>query len=138
MPRFRKYGKRPRKTRRYRKAASRLPKQLYRLKRQIRSLRPEVKYTDYMQSATNGGTWSAATKTIDGQALVAAGTSTPRVFLLNGVSPGTAQDNRIGWKLINKGLNCKIKLALTDAQASDAESRARTRLIMVMDRNIIR
>lgn len=135
MPKRYAAKRRNRKTRRYPRKGRRVTSQLYRLKRQVRALRPELKYSDYTQVANNNGNYGAPSITQQDISLMAAGTSAPKVFLLNGVSPGTDMNTRVGWKVNNKFLSIKFKLALSDAIASDAEARARTRLIMVMDRN---
>lgn len=133
----RKYAakRRSTKTRKGFKRSSVMSKQVYRLKRQVRALRPELKYTDNFQYAASGSTWSAQSTSLQDQDI----SFSNRCFLLNGVSPGTGRDNRIGWKVNNKFVHCRLKLSVrnstTYGNSLDLAARSRFRVIMFMDRN---
>lgn len=129
----------PRKRRVFRRRPNR---QIRKLAKQVRRLRPELKHSDLITTTgfPSSNAWSGSTVTHVQDEQYAFANPFYSQYLLNGLNQGSGHSQRLGWKTMSKFLDVKLKLATasepsTSADSLDTRARSRFRVMMVMQKD---
>jgi len=124
-------------TKRYRRRRATRNKRTLPLSRIPKSVRPELKYSDNMAPINAGsGAWAVPYTTNQQDFPFSAAGFSTMTYCLNSLDQGTGKDQRLGWKVRNRGLAIRAKVTL-NAPAADYQimARARYRIMIFMQKD---